>query len=64
MTALAACLQASIAAVDEAMSGAESVRLKPDGTVSEINVKRAATGRAERAIEAVRAALKPYWRGL
>ena len=54
LTALGACLQASIAAVDAATRG-ESER---DATIDQ------GTGRAERAIKAVRTAQKPYWRGL
>lgn len=56
LTALAACLQASIAAVDDAYGG-RAFRLKAEAT-------KGSTGRAERAIQAVRAAQKPYWRGL
>ena len=56
LTALAACLQASIAAVDEVYGG---------GLVRQAEAtSRTTTGRAERAIEAVRAAQKPFWRGL
>jgi acetoin utilization deacetylase AcuC-like enzyme len=55
LTALAASLQASIAAIDEGF-----FRLKPEAT----SRKEGPTRRAERAIEAVRAAQKAHWRGL
>ena len=52
LTALAACLQASITAVDEAYAAESPVRGR--------NIKKATTGRAERAIDAVREVQKPY----
>jgi acetoin utilization deacetylase AcuC-like enzyme len=52
LPALAGCLEASFAALD---AGATSVEARPDGVQ---------TPRGERAVEAARAALKPYWRGL
>ena len=52
LTALASCLEASFSALEEAL------RLKPEATNSY------ATGRAERAIAAVREAQKPFWPGL
>ena len=66
LTALAACLQASIAAVDEGFRG-ESFRLKAEATGEGRKAeatKRETTARSERTIEAVRAVQKPFWRGL
>lgn len=54
LTALASCLEASFAAIEDAF------RLKPGAT----KINTGSTGRAERAIAAVREAQKPYWRGL
>jgi acetoin utilization deacetylase AcuC-like enzyme len=56
LTALAACLQASIAAVDEVYGRGKRAEAAHSGVKT--------TGRGERAIQAVRAAQKPYWRGL
>jgi acetoin utilization deacetylase AcuC-like enzyme len=79
LTALAACLQASIAAIDEAFFRlkAEATSIKPGAdaasgreTAKAMNGREtqttpaASTERADRAVEAVRAVQKPYWRGL
>jgi acetoin utilization deacetylase AcuC-like enzyme len=56
LTALAACLQASIAAVDEVYGRGKRAEAAHSGVKT--------TGRGERAIQAARAAQKPYWRGL
>jgi acetoin utilization deacetylase AcuC-like enzyme len=56
--AIAECLQTTIAAVEEP-SATES---RP-AAVS-VDPRRATTRRGERALESVRAALKPYWRAL
>ena len=53
LTALAECLQASITAVDQATTATEPA-----------SARARSTGRAERAIEAVRTVQKPHWRGL
>jgi acetoin utilization deacetylase AcuC-like enzyme len=54
LTALTGCLQGSIAAMDEVARGENKREV----------TTHPGTGRAERAIAAVRAAQKPYWRGL
>ena len=55
--ALASCLEASFAAIDEGF-GLEAIDLPPDQTP----MTKAPTGRGERAIQAVRPAQKPFWR--
>lgn len=74
LTALAGCLQASIAAVDEVYVGGiplpsrealqRTARVFAERRNGEATRATSGTGRAERAIEAVRSAQKPYWRGL
>lgn len=55
LTALAACLGASLAAIDQTMPGAASATDTVPGTAS---------SRGERALQAVRAAQAPFWRGI
>ena len=62
LPALASCLEASFAALDEAMEKG-SLNASTSRATEKLSV-RVSTARAERALETVRAAQAPYWRGI
>jgi acetoin utilization deacetylase AcuC-like enzyme len=67
LAALASCLEASFAALDDGETGAEMGTLNFSRGIKTEKLSvpiSASTARAERALETVRAAQAPYWRGI